>query len=291
MAVDLGVRVGEVKSVRDDAGAGRVKVAIFPEDKGVPDEKLPFAFPVSPKHFYIRPKVGEAVLVVLSDLNNAASRRYYIGPVISQLNHLFSEQYELGSDKIFPTTPNTFGPAPSTNPELDGVFPDIEDVAVLGRKNCDIIIKDNDIRIRAGVKNVNNLEQTDISYNAASPAFIKLNYHINEPIKGNRSSVVVDADKIFLLSNSSNGNANNIAADRKELVSKEKLEELLKEGYKLPYGEKLVEFLLKFVDVFSNHTHNFPGLPPNKKFVEDINNAATDPLKNKRMLSDTVIIN
>jgi hypothetical protein len=291
MAVQLGVRVGTVIETRDDLDAGRIKILISPEDNDKTDDEIPFAFPLSPKHFYIQPKIGEAALVLLSDFNNAASRRYYIGPLISQLTHLFSEGYELGSDKIFPTTPNDYSKAPSTNPELNGVFPDKEDIAILGRKNCDIILKDNDIRIRAGVKNVNNLDPTNISYNDKNPAFIKLNYNQNEPIKGNKSSIVIDADKIFLLSNSQNGNTNNIASDRKELVSKEKLEELIEEGYKLPYGEKLVEFLLKFVEVFSQHTHNFSGLPPNKKFVEDINNAATDPLKNKQMLSNTVRIN
>lgn len=290
MAVQLGVRVGTVIETRDDLDAGRIKILISPEDNDKTDDEIPFAFPLSPKHFYIQPKVGEAALVLLSDFNNAASRRYYIGPLISQLTHLFSEEYELGSDKIFPTTPNDYSKAPSTNPELDGVFPDKEDIAILGRKNCDIIIKDNDIRIRAGVKRVNDLKHSDISYNDEHPAFIKLNYH-KDTVKGNKSTVVLDADKIFLVSNSTNGSTNGIASDRKELVSDEKLQELIEEGYKLPYGEKLVDFLLKFVDVFSKHTHNFSGLPPNPKFVKDIDDAATDPLKNKKMLSNTVIIN
>ena len=288
MAQDLGVRVCEVISTSDDFGAGRIKVRILPEDSNKTDDQLPWAFPVSPKIFFITPKVGEGVLVFLANPKNANSVRYYFGPLTSQLTKLYSEPFSLGSEAIFSHTLKQLPPSPSTKPDLDGLFPNKEDVAVLGRKNCDIILKEDDIRIRAGVKLVNDKNHFQMSYNEENPAYIKIAYN-KEPIIGAKSTAVVTADKIFLLGNTSK--EIRPSADRESLISNEMLQQLLDEGYKLPYGEKLIEFLLKFVDVFSKHTHDYVSLPPNKSFIAEINNAAQDPLNNKKMLSDTVIIN
>lgn len=288
MAQDLGVRVCEVISTSDDLGAGRIKVRILPEDANKTDDNLPWAFPISPKIFFITPKVGEGVLVFLSNPKNANSRRYYFGPLTSQLTKLYSEPFSLGSEAIFPNTLKQLLPSPSTKPEFDGLFPEKEDVAVLGRKNCDIILKEDDIRLRAGVKLVNDKNHYQMSYNEENPAFIKISYH-KEPISGSKSTAVIDADKIFLLGNTSK--EIRPQADRNELISNETLKQLFEEGYKLPYGEKLIEFLLKFVEVFSKHTHDYVALPPNESFVTELNNAAQDPLVNKNMLSNTVIIN
>jgi hypothetical protein len=54
------------------------------------------------------------------------------------------------------------GPAP--NPEMyakvKGTLPKYEDIALLGRKDTDIILKDNDLRIRCGVKKTNENDKT-----------------------------------------------------------------------------------------------------------------------------------
>lgn len=288
MAQELGVRVCEVIETDDIFGTGAIKVRVFPEDAPKTDGELQTAIPILPKQFFIQPKVGEAVAVFFSNPKNGNSRRYYVGPLISQLTKLYSEPFSLGSEALFNNSLKKVGVNPDMKPDLDGLYPEKHDIALLGRKNCDVIIKEDDIRIRAGVKVVNDNNHFEMSYNNETPSFIKLKYH-KEPIKSIKSSVVIDADKIFLLGNKSKEITP--AEDRENLISDETLNSLMEEGYKLPYGEKLVEFLLKFVEVFSKHTHDYVSLPPNSSFISEINSAAQDPLNNKKMLSDTVIIN
>lgn len=289
MAKSPGVRVCIVVDVDDDVDGGRIRVRMHPDDAEKLDSELPWAFPLMPKIFYNLPKVGEAVLVFLSDWNNGNSQRYFVGPITSQLTKLFGQRFNIGSDAIFHNTPLAFDVAPSMQPELNGVFPKQTDVAILGRKNCDIIITDDDVRIRSGVKKVDEGNKFKMAFNEIDPGYFKLKYHTT-PINGNHSTAVVTADKILLLSNQST-DPSLPTTDPDDLICDETIKNVLQEGYKLPYGEKLVEFLLKFVDVFSKHTHDFSGKVPNQKFINDINNAALEPLQNKKMLSDTVRIN
>jgi hypothetical protein len=45
-------------------------------------------------------------------------------------------------------------------------------------------------------------------------------------------------------------------------LSDDEMEKILKQAHELPYGDVLVSFLKKFVDVFNRHTHPYSGLPP-----------------------------
>ena len=78
------VRFCKVISISDDTDADRIKVRLIPEDNSKSIDEIDYAFPLLPKMFHVKPKVGEAVLVLLAVTNDGNSQRYYIGPVVSQ---------------------------------------------------------------------------------------------------------------------------------------------------------------------------------------------------------------
>ena len=77
-------KYGTVVSSNDEFDGDRVKVHI----KGIDPQKykldeIPYSFPLIPKTFYVKPKMGETVLVFSQD-GSFNSDRFFIGPIISQ---------------------------------------------------------------------------------------------------------------------------------------------------------------------------------------------------------------
>jgi hypothetical protein len=160
-----GVRFCKVISISDDTDADRIKVRLSPEDNNKSDTELDFAFPILPKMLHIKPKVGEAVLVLLATMNDGNSQRYYIGPVISQDHKLNFDPYFCGADSFLRGAYKKFDVAPRMNPEQQGILPKDDDIVIRGRKNADIQITDDDVRIKAGVKRVHEDDKYKVSFN------------------------------------------------------------------------------------------------------------------------------
>ena len=147
------VRLAKVVSVEDETDGGRIKVRLLPEDAMEKSKKnLVYAYPFLPKMFHIKPKVGECVKIITAVSNDGYSKRYYIGPEISQPNHMLYEPYYLSSTAIDKGSLITPDVAPSMNPETYGAFPKDDDIAIEGRKNTGIQLTEDDVRIKAGVK-------------------------------------------------------------------------------------------------------------------------------------------
>ena len=284
-----GVRFCKVISISDDTDADRIKVRLSPEDNNKSDTELDFAFPILPKMLHIKPKVGEAVLVLLATMNDGNSQRYYIGPVISQDHKLNFDPYFCGADSFLRGAYKKFDVAPRMNPDQQGILPKDDDIVIRGRKNADIQITDNDVIIKSGVKVVNESNNYEMSFNTKNPSYIKTRYHTEPLIDGSKSTSTIVGDKILLLSNTSPNYFN--LTDRNDLITDKELNNVIDSAYKLPYGEKLVEFLKIFVKAFNNHTHNYPMLPPNPFHLEELNVKSTEMLDNEKILSNTVRIN
>lgn len=284
-----GVRFCKVISISDDTDADRIKVRLSPEDNNKSDTELDFAFPILPKMLHIKPKVGEAVLVLLATMNDGNSQRYYIGPVISQDHKLNFDPYFCGADSFLRGAYKKFDVAPRMNPDQQGILPKDDDIVIRGRKNADIQITDNDVIIKSGVKVVNESNNYEMSFNTKNPSYIKTRYHTEPLIDGSKSTSTIVGDKILLLSNTSPNYFN--LTDRNDLITDKELNNVIDSAYKLPYGEKLVEFLKTFVKAFNNHTHNYPMLPPNPFHLEELNAKSTEMLDNEKILSNTVRIN
>ena len=146
------IRFCEVLSVTDDNAGFRIKVKLMPEDRECETiDDLPYCFPLIPKQLHINPKIGECVLVFLSTLESGNSNRFFIGPLISQDYFLNFDPYYYqsrcllnGGNSAKPL------PKPEMNPENDGTLPERTDIALRGRQNTDIILKDNELRLRCG---------------------------------------------------------------------------------------------------------------------------------------------
>lgn len=305
MGEKMNIRYCQVLSVLDNEDGDRIIARIHPEDDSKALNAIPYAFPLLPKMFHVKPKVGEAVLILLADSNNAESQRYYIGPVISQDQKIYEEQFLGSADSFFKGSPDKFDIAPGTKPEAIGTLPNDNDIVVRGRKNADIQITDDDVRIKAGVKIANETNKYDIKFNEVNPSYFKLKYNVgglftdndlseeslnNEQQQCNSTATIV-ADKINLLSNNSN-EITFETRDRNDLITDDELKRVIKEAYKLPYGEKLVEILSVFIDAFVKHTHPFAMKTPcNANKIPELIELKATLLDDKQLLSDTVRIN
>ncbi len=286
------LRLGKVTSVVDNTDSNRIRVQLLPADAAT-KEKDAYAIPLLPQLIHMKPKVGEAVLVLTFLGNKDYSQRFYIGPVISQISHMFYESFEtsktamLGSDRVLdPAITKNQQSERSNNP--DGTTPTDEDVAISSRKNSDIILADNDLRIRCGVKEVDELDDHKFSFNGTDSAFIKLKYSpegisglSNTPGTKCHSTATVVADKINLLK------PHGEAVEPEELIDDEAMVELVSKAHELPYGDKLIQFLDLFRKAFLSHTHPLSIMPPCKTHERE------EVLENynlNSLLSDTVRI-
>lgn len=274
MAAPL-LKIGKVAEVensmtKDGTGAMRIR-ARFPHDNGQGDDKnLPWVWPLLPKAFQTAPKIGEAVLVMNTDPSNPNSQRYYIGPIISQPQYQYKNAYD---DATTMLKGEMHEPIASidTNPDTKGSFPKQSDVAVVGRKSEDIILRDDEINIRAGIRqkpaeSSGLRDQGYIIFNNINPAYIQLKFNNTGGYTGNangdyHSSINMVADKINLISNKDTSSivTDNIhGAD--ELISDDKLPSIMNALHQVPLGDKLVYLLKIMRGAIMNHVHPWAGM-------------------------------
>lgn len=263
---NINIKACEVISVDDSFESGRIKVKLYPEDSRRDMEDIPYAYNLLPKMFTVLPKVGETVLVLLTTSGDGFSNRYYIGPVISQIPKMEYDGHFSGSLSNFPDSLVKPKVAHTLITEAKGAFGDKEDVAIYGRKGTDIILKENDIRVRAGARLDSN-NKIGKEFNRLNPAYLKLKYSDTptivttkngEEIKYSSTATLV-ADQISLIANNANNYFN--TTDNVDLISDNEMKKIIETAHVLPYGDVLVEFLKYFLRMFKEHAHPYPGMP------------------------------
>ena len=265
------IYIGEVIDINDPAGGDRIKVRILPEDKWKDADGIDYAFPLLPKTLHVKPKVGEAVLVICADDNNQASQRYYIGPIISQPQDMFYEDYQFNATSLIKGGVAKPKKSIGQNQSATGSLAKDDETAFYSRRNSDIIMSDNDIRIRCGSRLLtNNSSNTGIEFNKKNPSYIKLKYHEQpldnklQPNSSSHSSATIVADEINLLSNKSKDPllGSNELYDPNEQINDENMQKIINEAHVLPYGDVLVDFLMDFLQMFKSHTHKYANDTP-----------------------------
>ena len=247
----------EVLSVEDDEAQLRIKVRLMPEDNGKSIKDIPYCFPLMPKHFHINPKEGELVLVMTNRLGVANTKRWFIGPIISQQCMLNYEVYNSAMGNF------TAFPKPELNTENEGTVPDREDIALQGRQNADLILKDSEVRLRCGFKKEpNSIAKKSLLFNTEDLAYIQMKYKKLKDSNGKdfSSSINIVADRINLLSHDSSTPFR--LNDRKHLITDAELKKILENAHPLVYGDDLIDFLRQLVEVIRTHTHPFAMDPP-----------------------------
>jgi hypothetical protein len=247
---------GNVISIDDKTDGGRIKVRIDGLDNQIPNEKLPWAYPELPKFFHAIPKVGEMVRISLEDINFPQRSRYWMGAIISQPQKIeYDNIYTALSTTNVGLTPAE--KAPSKIPDAEGVFPRKDDVAIVGRVNTDVILRLNEVHIRAGKH-----ENGDVlKLNTRNPAHLSMIY---EPLSGDTnyySNSVLLSDKIALISHS--GEPKFKAAR----LTNEDRQRIFNEGHPIARGDVLVEALNVIRTALIGHIHGYSGVAPDKNEI------------------------
>jgi len=247
-------KYGTVVGVDDSSDGDRVKVHV----KGVDSanyslDEIPYAFPLLPKTFFVKPKIGETVFVIVQD-GSYEGDRFWIGPIISQPHKIEYDSVSalslLKSGLIAPDQ------APSTDPDNIGVQFDADDIGLQGRGTTDVVVKPNEIRIRAG----KTLDFRKL--NRVNPSYMQIKYDT----ENNEGSINVVADNINLLSHKSIDKFNLV--DPLDLINSEEYANIIKKAHRLPFGDVLIDFMGIFMKAFTTHVHAYNGLPPDLSQIE-----------------------
>lgn len=247
-------KYGTVVDINDSFDGDRIKVYV----KGIDPpnftlDDIPYAFPFMPKALHLKPKIGESVFVLTQD-GSFDGDRFYFGPIISQ-------PHKLDGDTLTSLSFLTAGLikpdiAPSTDPNNIGVTMDPEDVGLQGRGSTDVILKSNEIRIRAG-------KSLDLrTYNRDNPSYIQVKYDRST----NKGAVNIISDNINLLSHGSIDKFD--LANPDSLISDEEYSKIISKAHQLPFGDVLIELINLIIKALTTHVHAYAGLPPDLNQIE-----------------------
>jgi hypothetical protein len=255
---------GEVISVDDQTDGGRIQVKIQGLDNRTANEDLPWCYPLMPRFVHIFPAVGEMVRVFIEDVKYPERSRYWLGSIISQPHKIAYDSIytALSTTNMALTNPE---PAPSTYPDAAGVYPLQTDIAIVGRVNTDVILRINEVHLRAGKHENDNV----LKLNTKNPATVTLVYEQKQDSTDYYSSTVIMGDKIAILSHDGKPQFKSARVEPKDRVR------IFTEGHPIARGDAVVEAFNAIRKAIINHIHGYSNLPADKnaiiKDLESIN--------------------
>ena len=128
------------------------------EEKDIWTARDPFIFnPLLPYFIYSTPKVDELIQVIYMNKDFQYQNQYYVQNTFSSPTATFKEYY-YGGNKFTGTGMQIKNPKPLKNQDGSytdqaihkGVFPQPGDNAIMGRGSADVIVKQDEVLIRAG---------------------------------------------------------------------------------------------------------------------------------------------
>lgn len=267
--IEDNLSVSATKEIERNSFGRRIKVILAGDDPKLNPDSALWAWPMLPKHLQIIPKVGELVLVFYSELDGINGNRFYIGPVISQDYYLNSCERKTAMSLLQgPSTKPLCHP--QGNPENDGSYPESDTVAIQGRGDAALWLKDEEARIMCGHKpnwrarsNVERADPGSLRFNKENLSYIQMKYDdfMQKDGKKFKSVVNVVADRINLVTHNGAASQGLNVTDNKELMTKDSIEKFTSDGQELVYGNELIEFLEKFRKIFRDHTHHWSNDP------------------------------
>jgi hypothetical protein len=245
---------GEVISIEDDTDGGRIKTRIADLDKATANDDLPWCYPILPKFIHLYPKVGEVVRIFIEDTKYPQRSRFWTGTIISQLQKINFDSFytALSTTNVKLTKPEN---AISTYPDAKGVFPEKEDIALLGRNNTDVILRINEAEIRAGKHEYNDV----FKLNRKNPASIKLTFDITGDTT--TSSSIIMSDKIALISHEG------IPKFKSTEIDQQERQRIFSQGHPLGRGDVIVDALEILRKAIIQHIHPYSGVPSDKSGI------------------------
>lgn len=274
------IKIAEVESIDDEYAAGRIRARVVGDRY---NNETPYAYPLLPYMMHIKPKVGEAVLLIYSNLGNS-SQRFYIGPIIHQPQFVNKDNFSDAISLLKGYNDRTLVSVDRI-PEAQGVYPKKDEIAIMGRKDSDLIFSDDDVRLRCGVRKTNKYNNLESEFNRLTPSFIKLKQHNTNFSNNTCTTATIVSENINLISTVGTPEFN--VSDVNESISDEEMAKIIETAHQLPYGDKLVDFLKLLLKAFNAHTHNYHNLPP----IPDMTYNAVNNFNLNDILSKNVKIN
>lgn len=291
-----------VENIEDEFNEGRIQVRLEGVDRqqslpgggkevikqpGVSTVDLVWCEPLMPKYLNIVPQKGEMVRTAVFNYQNKYQRRVYMGPVIGQqtVGDFTNPSYQKTKLKV---ENSAYTPKWTNFPQtFEGkdwkVWPNKDDIAIIGRVNTDLILRDkpgyNEIILRSGKMDwstMNNpLEGVGSvipSLNLTNPAYITINNTLPKTnatadekrigLDKSRTHVNIVADSLNLISHlgsSSRGKSPTI------LNGEDSVKQLTTEKVRLHpviYGDKVWEFMDLMRNFVNGHIHVGDRLEP-----------------------------
>lgn len=219
-------------------------------DRDTPDDKLPFAVPMLPEHFHVRPLVGEMVYIFLENPSDNSAPRYWIGPIITSKFKLKLQDYK-EAIKVFDYTVFNVNQTTKDKPKIVTAFPEQSDVAIQGRDDADLILSQREAYLVAGKFKPNTFE-----INTEAPSYLQLKQFDN---------VTTGPLKTFSQANLQSTNINIFSPlgkfRNKDLAKFEVNEELKSLGefanslHPAVLGDELIKVLNLIIIVLLTHIH------------------------------------
>ena len=271
-------------------------------------EKLPNCFPLMPKMVAPIPKVGETVLIFMYGSDDRYSDRYYIGPIISNLNLIDKQTIDAGSTANLSTGFYLPQKDLSKVESVKGVYADYDSnntYTLNGRDNADVVFKPSEVLIRAG----KFIKNKPLEFNQVNPAYVQIKHGFSFTDNINNSETFskpkeisvnnIVADKINLITYNGSPNFNVTQRDllnsTTPYITDDELNNILTTAHPLVFGDVLLEYLKALRTAFYSHVHNnFGASPPTDNVtignsVADFKNLA--PRLEETMLSKNVRTN
>jgi hypothetical protein len=292
------VHYGRVLKISDD-GNMKLKVLLRGLDQPTATlDDLPWAECFLPRMLSVCPKVGETVKVILMDAKNPDIEREWIGPIISQPEKIKEDPFFFTALAGKVGGKMGLGRSIKTIPEADGIYPEPDDVGLLGRDNADVLLKERQVLIRVGKHELDN----PLKRNERNPAYIDMrilkpsdlekqkNTNSSEKelnLTEDRTDTVIMSNKIFLIGRDSNSKV------VKPLLSIDDHLTLEENLHPIVYGDVLYEFMVLMRNWVNGHIHSGGGVAAT---VPDQSGPTTkletwfDKNLDKRLLSTNVFV-
>lgn len=272
----LGRVRARVRTQDYDAIVGSISNPPWNEEKDAWSSRDPFIFtPLLPYFVYSVPKVGEYLYVLYYNKDYKFQNQFYISGAYSSPTFINFEFFAglkfdgLGGQYKNPT-PLKNKNGTFANESSAGVFPEPGDNALLGRNSADLIVKEDDVILRAG-KVLSNLTPNVLPSGNNGRAFLQLSKYDNLKIKDELKEFTQAKDVVLLvkyliewvITNPENqfdkftGTVYlyklkpNVKTNSKELQVDSNIEEykslISSSGFNLLSKEKTIEFINNFI--------------------------------------------
>lgn len=269
-----------VRDVDDKAFQNRLKAEIVSidesgkikggKDKNTPLEKLPLCIPFLPEFLHVRPKVGEAVLLIIENPKDMTSPRYWIGPIKTSQIKMEYESYEEANNIFNRSTfkQQEIGSGKTNEKDIKAstVIPKQQEISVQGRNDADITFKKREVVIRAG-----KFKKQTIDINETHPCKIQLKQYdeSDQKTSGALSSLINNISfSPFSQTNIISTNINLISTEGKNrnpksktvetTTNKKNLErfgETANQLHPLVFGDELINLLKIMINFMLTHIH------------------------------------